>query len=341
MKVYDTTTGELVEEPEIPGAVSGMAVDESTNTLFTVGSGNKVRVLSAVATPKATTEEPVGDETVSGTADPDGAGPITSCKFEYAFSYQSVYPYEVPCDQALPITDPTTVTAKLAAVAKENEYRYRLVLGTATPGAVAKGRAMTIVPHHVPSLKTEAASGVTRKEATLNASFEGDGTAVSYRFEWGTSPFSYEHVEPVQSAGSPKAPPKTQLSLPLSNLTPGQTYHYRIFASNEEGESTAADRSFTTLPAVSGVETKEATGLDADGFTLNGGFFGNGEATTYYFEYGLTTEYGPEFPAPPADAGSPTGATPLSFEITEFAAYTTYHYRLVAKTRSGRPSATT
>ena len=62
----------------------------------------------------------------------------------------------------------------------------------------------------------------------------------------------------------------------------------------------------------------------------------NGQATTYHFEYGTSTAYGAQAPAPPdPSAGSASSAQPVSANLTGLAANTTYHYRLVATNGSG------
>src|SRR5579863_5398512 len=67
--------------------------------------------------------------------------------------------------------------------------------------------------------------------------------------------------------------------------------------------------------------------------TLTGTVNPNGQATTYYFEYGTTTSYGTQ--TSPANVGS--GSTPVAVHMAIFGltANTTYHYRLVAQSSAG------
>ena len=57
--------------------------------------------------------------------------------------------------------------------------------------------------------------------------------------------------------------------------------------------------------------------------------------TTYHFEYGTTTAYGTNVPAPDADAGSNEGFIPVSQTVTGLAPSTTYHFRLFASNSAG------
>jgi hypothetical protein len=93
----------------------------------------------------------------------------------------------------------------------------------------------------------------------------------------------------------------------------------------------------TSAAAVAPVEsTGGAKGVTATSATLTGTVNPEGQATTYYFQYGTSpTSYGSTTPASPADAGSGTKNVPVSAPAGSLAANTTYHYRLVATNGSG------
>ncbi len=91
---------------------------------------------------------------------------------------------------------------------------------------------------------------------------------------------------------------------------------------------------FTTHPAVTALETKAASSIDPENITLNAQFQGDGIDTKYFFEYGLTTEYGSE--SAEVDAGVTSTATPISAEIDQFNGFRTYHYRVVAVNSFGK-----
>src|SRR6185436_15582930 len=62
--------------------------------------------------------------------------------------------------------------------------------------------------------------------------------------------------------------------------------------------------------------------------TLDGSVNPNGVATSYYFEFGTTADYGQQ--TPPQGAGSGSSAVSVSATLSGLAASATYHYRLVA-----------
>jgi hypothetical protein len=81
------------------------------------------------------------------------------------------------------------------------------------------------------------------------------------------------------------------------------------------------------------VTTVAATALNSTGATLNGTVNPNGNATTYYFEYGPTKTYGTKTAV--VNAGSGNANQPASAPVTGLTASTTYHFRLVATNAAG------
>ena len=79
--------------------------------------------------------------------------------------------------------------------------------------------------------------------------------------------------------------------------------------------------------------TGAATSVTQTLATLAGTVDPNGNATTYNFEYGPTTDYGSTTAA--TDGGQGFGASPVSASLTDLKPTTTYHYRLVATNAGG------
>jgi hypothetical protein len=85
-------------------------------------------------------------------------------------------------------------------------------------------------------------------------------------------------------------------------------------------------------PAVSTGNEQAVTSTSA---TLTASVNPEGEATTYYFEYGTSTAYGSTTPSPPASAGNGTSNVSVSTAVGSLTPSTTYHYRAVAANASG------
>jgi phospholipase C len=97
-----------------------------------------------------------------------------------------------------------------------------------------------------PSVETGAATSVVQSAATLNATVNANGQALSdCHFEYGTSVF-YESSQPC--AATPEPGSTTAVSAHVEGLSAGTTYHVRILATNPTGTAFGADRTFTTPP---------------------------------------------------------------------------------------------
>jgi hypothetical protein len=106
---------------------------------------------------------------------------------------------------------------------------------------------ITYVSSPPPVVVTEPASGVTSRAATLNATVNPEGSAVTTcTFEYGTTT-SYGSSVPCSSLpGSGTSP--VPVSAGISGLSPSTTYHFRIVAANGGAPAKGSDQSFATLP---------------------------------------------------------------------------------------------
>lgn len=80
-------------------------------------------------------------------------------------------------------------------------------------------------------------------------------------------------------------------------------------------------------------KTDAASAVTYSTATLNGTVNPHGEATEYFFQYGTTDKFGSDTPLQPAGSGKAT--VNVSEAISGLAAFTTYHYRLVAISSAG------
>jgi len=180
-----------------------------------------------------------------------------------------------------------------------------------------------------PTTSISAASSVTSSSATLNGSINPNGSATSWYFEYGTST-KYNSRTATQNAGSGTG--TVNVSASVSGLAGSRTYHYRLVATSEGGTSYSSDLTFSTgnAPAVA---TANASSVEGTSARLNGTVNPNGQATTWYFEYGPTTAYGSKTAV--RNAGSGTRSVNVSTNVSSLAAGTAYHFRLVATNGSG------
>jgi hypothetical protein len=185
-----------------------------------------------------------------------------------------------------------------------------------------------------PSVATGSASGVGTGSATASATVNPNGTATTYHFDYGTSTSygSQAPAPPDPSAGSGTAA-QTE-STTLTGLSPNTVYHYRIVATNAGGTSAGADQTFTTTGAGTSpaptVTTGSAINIGTFGpgtATVSGTVNSNGEAATYRFDYGTSTNYTTQTISEPT---LDTTADLVDAGLTGLSPNTVYHYRIEA-----------
>jgi phosphodiesterase/alkaline phosphatase D-like protein len=214
------------------------------------------------------------------------------------------------------------------------DYLCNAGLGYDGPTGLGSPYGAPVVLSSSPAAVTGSASSVTETAATLNATVNPSGTAVSKcEFEYGATT-AYGSVAACASLpGSGSSP--VPVSAPLTSLAANTTYHFRISATSTGGTSKGSDEAFRTLPAVPAVVTKAASSVTETTASLNATVNPNGgEVTECRLEYGATIAYGSVASCNPSP-GSVSGAVAVSEAVTGLAANTTYHFRISATNAGG------
>ncbi len=282
---------------------------------------------AAAATPTAITGpvSAVGptSATASGTVNPNGQP--TTWYIEYGTS--TSYGSKTASTSAGSGTANVAVSANLTALTAGTTYHYRLVATNAS--GTSNGADGVFTTSAPPGAVTGDATEVTVTSATLNGTVDPNGRSTTWYFEYGTST-SYGSKTTAKSAGSGTTP--VAASAPVSGLSRGKLYHFRLVATSDAGTTRGADRTFSTASAPT-VVTRAATSIKPTSAKLNGSVTPNGLSTSWYFEYGTTTGYGSRSSS--QSAGSGTSAVSVSSTRTGLKPATTYHYRLVALNSAG------
>ena len=135
-------------------------------------------------------------------------------------------------------------------------------------------------------MTTNAATSITLSGAVLNGTVnpnELDTTAV---FEWGTDSNLTTFTSTMsQSPGAGTT--SVAITAPLTSLTPGMAYFFRVAATNSAGTTKGEIATFTPTALAPTVSTGAATVITNTGATFNGTVNPNGLAVTdAHFEYG-------------------------------------------------------
>jgi hypothetical protein len=187
-----------------------------------------------------------------------------------------------------------------------------------------------------PTTKPVAVTNIGHTTAFLPGVVDPDdgGPVTSCSMVYGTTP-SYGQG-PVACKEATPFPDGTakDVTVELTGLTVGQIYHYRLGAGNANGfNAYGGDRVFEAK-AVLDLETKPATDVVEHSVTANGQLDPDSMATTYYYEYGASKNYGLETAS--QEVNGPSGTvvqTPIP--LAHLQSGRVYHYRLVATNALG------
>jgi plastocyanin len=199
-----------------------------------------------------------------------------------------------------------------------------------TPHWECCGMTGMVTVNNSPSVTTNPATLIASFSAKLNGSLNPHGLTTTFHFEYGLTT-SYGATTPPQNRSGNT---RQNVGANISGLTASTTYHFRIVASNADGTSFGADRTFTTLTATGPpvVTTTLATNVTSSSATLNGLLDPHGLTTAVYFQWGTTTSYGSTTPMK-----SQSGNTyrNIASNIGGLTTGTTYHFRIVATNNAG------
>jgi len=144
-----------------------------------------------------------------------------------------------------------------------------------------------------PTVTTMAATLITSTAATLQGTVHPNSAATTYCFNWGTTT-NLGNFTVTNSASSGPSPVSTPAF--LSSLLPGTIYYYQLIAANAGGTNIGAMLSFTSSVAAPYVATLGPTAITRSSGAMHGSVASNGLDTAYFFQYGLTTNYGSTTP---------------------------------------------
>ncbi|MGH9031618.1 MAG: hypothetical protein ACRDZV_05760, partial [Acidimicrobiia bacterium] len=215
--------------------VATNSVDSTTSTeeTFTTAGGPPIVTIA-----EATEVTPTG-ATLNGTVNPNLSP--TTYHFEYSDNGGATWT-STPTRGAGGGGDDVEVSERVEGLEPETTYRVRLV-ATNSVDSTTSTEETFMTSSGRPIVGDVRATEVTDTRALLSALVDPEGSPTTYRFEYGTDP-SYGNSTGLGTAGSGLDP--VRVSNSIGGLQPNTTYHFRLGAENEVGETASADQTFTT-----------------------------------------------------------------------------------------------
>jgi hypothetical protein len=131
-------------------------------------------------------------------------------------------------------------------------YHYKVVAVNANGPGESSGETFTTpaapAVGSAPAIGTQAAQFVSEDSALVEAELNPEGGETTYQVQYGTT-VGYGLGAPASPAQMPPFTSATAELVPLVQLAPGTTYHYRLLATNSAGTSYGPDQTFTTTGA--------------------------------------------------------------------------------------------
>lgn len=179
-----------------------------------------------------------------------------------------------------------------------------------------------------PTVITTAATAITGTGATLNGTINPNGLTSNCHFEWGTTTAYGNSTTTINNLTGTSAIPE---SAPITGLTGGTTYHFRIDGTNSDGTSNGNDMTF--IPGAATLTTTAATNITTTTATSGGNVLTDGGSTVTARGVCWGTTANPTTSGSHTTDGSGTGVFVSS--LTGLTANTTYHIRAYATNSFG------
>ena len=175
----------------------------------------------------------------------------------------------------------------------------------------------------LPVATTLSAGSITTNSANLQGQVNPKSASTKVFFEWGLTT-NYGNITATQTLASGSVAVMVQRA--ITNLVPGTTYHFRVRASNSNGQAVGTNNTFVSVALPPSVTTGSADGVTFGMAILHGSINPNGFAASGYFQWGSTTNYGNNTPV--QSVGGGTNLVPVQ-QVLSNLAVGSYHFRIV------------
>lgn len=281
------------------------------------------------ATTNAATLVAATTATLNGTVNPQNRA--TTVTFQYGLTNAYGTTVNGAPNSIASGSGDTSVAAALTGLTCNTTYHFRVVAvnSSGTTNGTDANFTTTACP---PAAATGAATSLTATTAQLNGTVSSNGAITTVKFEYGTT-IAYGTTVTASQSPLPTGATGSAVSFPLTGLTCGTTYNYRVNANNGVGPTINGNNQTFTLACPPTVVTGAASGISMTGATLGGTVSSNGAATSVWFEYGTTNSYGTSTGS--TAVGNSATNLPVSIAVSGLACDTTYHFRLDGQNSGG------
>jgi DNA-binding beta-propeller fold protein YncE len=223
------------------------------------------------------------------------------------------------------LTAPNEVSAETADLSCTADNACTAVLGNSAKVERWDGTKWTSATVPTPeggsAVSLKGVSCATATSCIATGSYTKEGKTMTLGEYWNGSAWSVQSTPNLEGGGA------------LAGISCIAATKCTAVGSRTIGKEikTMAER-YGVPPAVT---AEAATSIKVTEATLNANINPEGNATSYYFEYGPTTSYGTKIPTTAKEAGSGTENVKVSQTPTGLESSSTYHFRVVASSSEG------
>ena len=232
---------------------STLAANRESDVLYlsTNGKGHRVFIIDDATAPVAalgTISPTAVGATVTGTIDPTGVGypnpPATTHHVEYKLASESNWTRFGAEKLAGNGTEPVPFTTTIVGLEPNSDYEVRIVAtkeyGSAQHISAPQSFKTQTAP---PAIGSFSSSHVTATSADLHAVIDPQGSATTYRFEYGTTS-ALGSSAPIPDGNIASGNIGVPVTVHLEGLQ-SVTYHFRVVAESAAGTTTSTIQTFT------------------------------------------------------------------------------------------------
>jgi uncharacterized protein (TIGR02145 family) len=267
--------------------------------------------------------------TLNGTVNANGLP--TTVTFEYQYDdgrgWKEVSQTVTAIQSPLTGNTETEVSASLTGLA-DGTYTYRVKAENSLGTVLYPVQESFDIGGQAPAAATLTATNLASGTATLNSTVNAGSILTGVDFEYGTTTSYGQESSASHITGNTS----TNVSICITGLTNGVTYHYRVRAANSIAIAYGDDMEFTLYAPTA--ETLEATDLTSNTATLNGIINANSFPSNVTFEYGTDTSYGQEI-TPEQSPVTGTAGTNVSATLSGLTCGIKYYFRVKAENSFG------
>jgi phosphodiesterase/alkaline phosphatase D-like protein len=224
-------------------------------------------------------------------------------------------------------TQDKNVTAMLSGLKAGTTYHFRAAARSSAGTVYGKDASFRTVA--TPTIQTGPVTGIGPDRATFTGSITPNGRSTTWWVELGTST-RYTIGSTRVRIGSSTAP--VAVSLTVTRLQPGTTYHFRLVASNSAGTTRGPDGTFQTVGAPS-ISALQVTRVSTTSVLIAAKLNPLALDATYWVEYGRTTAYSLRTPVGSVKGG--IGEVNIAVPLSGLEPGRRYHFRVVAASAGG------